>query len=141
MVIDFATCDLPSRALRGDPSAFSLRRWLHSTSSAVTPATAAVAKATRPFCVSSDMNAAPRSERSSMSPATRAFTQPAGRCRDRMPTPVAISRMPIARIRLRLPASSLTPISLATPPGVRTCANPSPMLNQPSPLANRSSSS
>ena len=104
----------------------------------MTPTTATVAAATRSLSVRSDAQAPPSSDRSITSPPTRAHTHPSGRGCDRMPSPLATSRMPTARIICRFSSSSGTPISRATPPGAAICANPSPKLNQPKPWASRS---
>ena len=70
-----------------------------------------------------------------MSPATRAQSQSFGRRVLKMPTPAAISRVPTARIHMRLAASSRTPMSRFMRPGARTCGIPSATLKTPRPVA------
>lgn len=93
-----------------------------------TPATMAVAAATRPRLPLLDASAAPSRPRSTMSPTTRDQSHSVGRPSARMPTPLAISRMPNSGISV---GWSCTPIMRDSGRWHRTSASPRPMLNQP----------
>src|ERR1043165_5360022 len=115
----------------------SLSCSLQSRSSAVMPATAAVAAAILPFvrlCVAS---AKANRAKSMISPPTRDHSQLAGRRCVRIPTPLVISRAPR---KPKSPGGLRTPISRATVRGASISATPKPILNQPSARARSSSS-
>jgi hypothetical protein len=105
-----------------------------STSAKATPPTAADETSSRVRLAWRDAIAAPSTARSIASPATRAQSQAPVLRRDRMPTPLAISRRPNSRTNDECP---FIPVSFAMPHGATTSARPSPILNQPSPRANR----
>ena len=88
----------------------------------MTPTVATVEAATRSLSVRSDAQAPPSSERSITSPPTRAHTHPSGWLCVRMPSPLATSRMPTARIICRFSSSSGTPIRREISLGAAICA-------------------